>query len=154
MLALAIALFFAPPTTDMTRPVTHYADVTVRWDKGALSVVKVARGELPRATSFRRWTGRFEARALAGGQPLDFVRFDFPLLGAAEAPDEMTPEATAFGRKLRNGVTATTVVRLPLPDGATAGAIYDSETRRSIPVTLPAPPPPGAAGSTKRSPAR
>jgi hypothetical protein len=153
MLLLVITLFFAPPiAADLTRPATHFADVTLRWDKGALSLVKVTRVELPRPTALRRWRGRFEARALAGQKLLDFVRFDFPLLAAAESGDDMTAEATAFGRKLRSGVTATTVIRLPLPDGATAATIYDSETRKSLPVTLPAAPPAptDAGGSTKR----
>jgi hypothetical protein len=136
----------------MTRPAIHFADVTLRWDKGTLSVVKVARAELPQPTALRRWRGRFEARALAGQKLLDYVRFDFPLLATAESGDEMTVEATSFGRKLRSGVTATATVRVPLPDGATAASIYDSETRRSVAVTLPtaAPPPPAAAGSTRR----
>jgi hypothetical protein len=153
MLALVIALFLTPPLVpDLTRPVTEFADVTLRWDKGTLNIVKVARGQLPRPTALRRWRGRFEARALAGQKVLELVRFDFPLLAAAENADEMTPEATAFGRKLRNGVTATTVVRVPLPDGATAAAIYDTETRRSVPVTLPAAPPgpPAGDGSTRK----
>jgi hypothetical protein len=153
MLLLVITLFLAPPIApDLTRPVTQFADVTLRWDKGALTVVKVSRGQLAQATALRRWRGRFEARALAGQKQLEFVRFDFPLLAAAESSDEMTPEATTFGRKLRNGVTATTVVRVPLPDGATAATIYDSETRKSLPVTLPAAPtaPPAAAGNTRK----
>jgi hypothetical protein len=154
MLALVISLFFAPPIApDMTRPAAHFADVTLRWERGALTVVKVTRAELPQAKSLRRWRGRFEARALDGKKTLDYVRFDFPLLAAAEAGDEMTTEATAFGRKLRSGVTATTVVRLPLPDGATAASIYDSETKRTLPITLPAASPespPAAAGSTRK----
>jgi hypothetical protein len=154
MLLVVIALFFAPPiAADLTRPTTHFADVTLRWDRGALTVVKVTRTELPEAKALRRWRGRFEARALDGKKTLDYVRFDFPLLAAAEAGDEMTAEATAFGRKLRSGVTATTIVRLPLPDGVTAASIYDSETRRTLPITLPeAPPgsPPAAAGSTRK----
>jgi hypothetical protein len=153
MLALVISLFFTPPiTVDLTRPAIHFADVTLRWDKGALSVVKVVRVEVAKATTLRRWKGRFEVRALDGQKLLDFVRFDFPLLAAAESGDDMTQEATAFGRKLRSGVTATTTVRLPLPDGATAASIYDSETKRSLPITLPAAPPapPAAAGSTRK----
>ncbi len=149
MLLFVIALFLAPPL-DMTQPVTQYADVSLRWDKGALTVERVMRGQLPHAPAFRRWRGRFEARALGAGKPLELVRFDFPLLAAAEVPDEMSAEAAEFGKQLRQGVTATTVVRLPLPDGATAASIYDTETRRAVPVTLPPKTPPAGGAGTKK----
>jgi hypothetical protein len=162
VLALLVSLFLSPALpADVTAPVTRYADVTLRWQNQSVSVVKVVRGSFPRPTALRRWRGRFEARALAGAKTIDFVRFDFPLLADAEVPDEMSEDATKFGKKLREGVTATTVVRLPLPEGATAASVYDTRSKRAIAVELtpaataaPAatgsPPAAGAAGSTKR----
>jgi hypothetical protein len=99
----------------------------------------------------RRWRGRFEARAVAGaGKIVDFVRFDFPLMASAEAPDDVTEDAKKLGKNIREHVTATMIVRAPLPPEATGVAIYDTATRKTVSADLPPPPAPGAAGSTKR----
>jgi hypothetical protein len=158
MIALLLGLLLAP---EMTTDVGEVATITVRWDKGAVSILRVERTLLARTTQLVRYRGRFEARAVdasrGGDKTLDFVRFDFPLMAVAESRDEMTDEARTLGEKLRANVTATTFVRVPLPRGATAVSVYDSATRKTVTSTLTPPTPSKAApassgggGSTKR----
>jgi hypothetical protein len=160
MIALLVTLALTPISTvprDETVLVNEAARLTVMWDHGALSIVKVERQPLPSPERMRRWRGRFEARALAGeGKPLDFVRFDFPLMAAAEAPDDVTEDAKILGKKIRDNVKATVIVRVPLPAGARTVTIYDTVTRKAASAELPspgtvsAPPAADGAGNTKR----
>ena len=153
MLALLITLFLTPIATnasDETVLVNEMAKLTVKYDRGAVTIVRVERQPLPSPQRMRRWRGRFEARAVAGGKTVDFVRFDFPLMAAAEAPDDVTEDAKKAGEKLREHVTATTIVRTPLPAGATSVTIYDSVTKRSATADLPSAPAAVGDGSTKR----
>jgi hypothetical protein len=152
MLALLVTLFLTPIATnarDETILVNEMAKLTVKYDHGAISIVRVERQPLKSPERMRRWRGRFEARAVGGGKTIDFVRFDFPLMAEAEAPDDTTEESKRIGQKLREHVTATTIVRTPLPVGATAVAIYDSVTKKSASADLPGPAAAGD-GSTKR----
>ncbi|MDB4966857.1 MAG: hypothetical protein JWN44_2546 [Myxococcales bacterium] len=146
MIALLITLFLSPATSDSTALVAEQAKLTVRYDKGAVTIVRVERQPMKSPARMPRWRGRFEARAVAAGKTLDFVRFDFPLMAAAEAPDDVTEDAAALGRKLREHVTATTIVKAPLPPGATQVVIYDSATKKTVSVDLPGSPTPAATG--------
>ncbi len=157
MLAFLFTLFLTPSATiprDETALVGETAKLTVKYDHGALSILKVERQALPSPQRLRRWRGRFEARAVAGGKTIDFVRFDFPLMAQAEAPEDVTEDAKKLGQELREHVTATTVIRVPLPPAATSVAIYDTVTKKSATADLPtratAPPAAGGAGNTKR----
>lgn len=157
MLVILMTLFFAPaaapaPTADQTALVRQMATLTVRWDKGAATILKVERRPLASPARFPRWRGRFEARALgADDKKVEFVRFDFPLMAEAESADEMSPDTTTIGRKLRDHVSGTTFVKLPLPDHARAVAVYDTFTKKQVVAALPsAAPADDAAGSTKR----
>jgi hypothetical protein len=157
MLAVLITLFLTPiagNARDETALVNEMAKLTVKYDHGAISILRVERLPLKSPERMRRWRGRFEARAVGGGKTIDFVRFDFPLMAEAEAPDDTTDEAVKVGRKLREHVTATAIVRTPLPAGATSVSIYDSVTKKSASADLQTPPTarPAAAGdgSTKR----
>jgi hypothetical protein len=158
MLALLFSLFFAP---EMTTNVGEVANLTVRWDQRTITIVRVERTLLPKPTPLIRYRGRFEARAVDnthGDKTLDFVRFDFPLMAPAESRDEMTEDARLVGEKLRANLTATTIVRVPLPRGATAISVYDTASHKTVavPLTPPAAAPArsparsGGAGSTKR----
>src|SRR3954468_14236215 len=141
MLALLITLFLTPIATnarDETVLVNEMAKLTVRYERGALSIVRVERQALKSPERMRRWRGRFEARAVAGGKTLDFVRFDFPLMAEAETPDDTTAEAAKVGQKLREHVTATTIVRVPLPACATSVAVWDGATKKLATADLPA----------------
>ena len=163
MIALLITLLLTPtaalPREESTL-VNELARLTVRYERGVTRILRVERVALPSPQKLRRWRGRFEARALAqDGKVLDFVRFDFPLMAQAETPDETTAEAAKVGQNLREHVTATTFVRVPLPAGAATVSVWDSATKKSVAADLPAraapatssPPPAAAAGgSTKR----
>jgi hypothetical protein len=155
MLALLITLFLTPiagsNARDETALVNEMAKLTVKYDHGALSIIRVERVALKSPERMRRWRGRFEARAVGGGKTIDFVRFDFPLMAEAEAPDDATEDAKKVGKKLREHVTATTIVRTPLPAGTTSMAIWDSATKKSASADLPAPAAAAAGdGNTKR----
>jgi hypothetical protein len=153
MIALLLTLLLAP---EVTTDVGEVATLTMRWDKGAVTILRVERTLLARPTHLVRFRGRFEARALAGDKPLDFVRFDFPLLAPADSSDEMTEEAAKLGANLRAHVTATTTVRVPLPPGATAVAVYDTASHKLVSAPLgpakAAPAPATTAPATKAPP--
>lgn len=156
-LFLTPTLLLTPTSTlprDETSLVNETAKVTVKYDHGSITILRVEREPLPSPQRMRRWRGRFEARAVAGGKTIDFVRFDFPLMAQAEAPEDVTEDAKKVGKNLREHVTATTVVRVPLPPAATSVAIYDTVTKKTATAALPAPgaapPAAGGAGSTKR----
>jgi hypothetical protein len=153
MLALLITLILTSSSAvvrDETVLVSEMATLTVKWERGAVSILKVERTPLKSPERLRRWRGRFEARALgSGGKPIDFVRFDFPLMAAAESPDDVTEDAKKLGQKIRENVKATMIVRAPLPPGATAVGVYDTVTRKTVSADLP-PAAPGGDGSTKR----
>lgn len=153
MLALLITLILTPSSAlprDETVLVSEMATLTVKWEHGAVSILKVERTPLKNPERMRRWRGRFEARALgAGGKPIDFVRFDFPLMAAAESPDDVTEDAKKLGQKIRENVKATMIVRAPLPPGAASVAVFDTVTRKTVSADLP-PAGPGGDGSTKR----
>src|SRR4051812_35248716 len=114
MLALLITLFLTPiagsNARDETALVNEMAKLTVKYDHGALSILRVERVALKSPERMRRWRGRFEARAVGGGKTIDFVRFDFPLMAEAESADDATEDAKKVGKKLREHVTATTIV--------------------------------------------
>jgi hypothetical protein len=145
MIALLFTLLLTPtsaPTAALAREestlVNEMARLTVRYERGVTSIIKVERVALASPQKMRRWRGRFEARAVAAGKTVDFVRFDFPLMAQAETPDDTTVEAAKVGQKLREHVTATTIVRVPLPAGATSVAVYDGATKKSATADLPA----------------
>jgi hypothetical protein len=151
MIALLLTLFLTPQAAvsrDESTLVNEMARLTVKYDRGAIRILRVERISLTSPERMRRWRGRFEARAIAAGKTIDFVRFDFPLMAEAEAPEDATIEAKQLGQKLREHVTATALVRTPLPAGATSVAIYDTVTKKSATADLPAAA--AADGSTKR----
>jgi hypothetical protein len=114
------------------RAVSDYADLTLRWERGKLTVEKVEAGRFARPTVMKRYTGRFEARATRGGKTLDAVRFDFPLLGDADSG-----ERKDLDDQLKAHLSTVARVRLPLPDGADGIAIAD--THGSAVLRLAAP---------------
>ena len=140
MIALLLTLLLTPQNAvyrDESTVVNEMARLTVKYDRGAIRILRVERVALGSPERMRRWRGRFEARAVAAGKTIDFVRFDFPLMAEAEAPEDATAEAKQLGQKLREHVTATTLVRTPLPAGATQVTIYDTVTKKSTSADLP-----------------
>jgi len=138
----------------MMPPASRFADVDVKFQRGHVSVTAVKLDRFERPTALRRFRGRFAARVLAGKRVVDEVLFDFPLLGAAESSD-VDDANRALADRLRAGVTATTRVRVPIYDGADGLEIYDTQTRRVLPVPLkdsPAAAPPAPAATNPRAP--
>jgi hypothetical protein len=135
MIPLLIALLLTP---DWTVEVTQVAKLTLKYEHGDVAILRVDREILPSPKRIQRFRGRYEARAGDGKHDLELVRFDFPLMALAEAPDDATYEAQELGRKLRENVTATTTVRVPLPPGATTVTIYDTTTKKAVSRALPA----------------
>jgi hypothetical protein len=173
MIALLIPLTTLLMAPEVTTDVGEVATLRVRWEKGVVTVLKVERTLLARPAHYQRFRGRFEARVLGAGngdKVLDFVRFDFPLMAMADSVEEMGEQAAELGAQMRSHVTATTVVKVPLPAGAASLAIYDTGTHKTVLVPLtpwspasgrppapvqvqappPAPPPPAPAAAPTR----
>jgi hypothetical protein len=142
VIALVLWVTFATPP--VARPeraiagVTAYADVELRFADGEVSVGKITPGKFAKPTALPRYRGRFTAIVAQGKKNLVELDFDFPLL-AVEAPDA-TDDARKLGQQIRKGVTSSTSVRVPLPEGADSLAIYDSVTHKTVKATLAASP--------------
>ena len=122
--------------------VIGYADVDLKWEKGAVTVQQIRPGRFTRPTSLRRYRGRFTAMVARGKTSLVELQFDFPLLAQAES-DDASPEARKIAERMRDGLTSTTTVRIPLPDAADLLVIYDGVTMKETKVPLR--PKPGGA---------
>lgn len=123
--------------------VREYADLTLRYASGAVTVTDAARGRYDKPTRVVHWTGRFEARPLGrGAKELDRFRFDFPLLGDADPGSQ-----AELADELKKNTVTTTKVRVPLPDGTTELTIADRHGGPSIRVALPTAPAEKAASA-------
>ena len=138
-----------PFARDESTLVNEQARLTVKYERGAISILRVERMPLASPQRMRRWRGRFEARAVAAGKTLDFVRFDFPLMAEAEAPGRRNrgrEKTRAEAARARHGDDASCARRCrPAPPSV---AIYDTVTKKSATADLP--PAAAGAGSTKR----
>jgi hypothetical protein len=143
---LGIVMFCTPqPATLPT--VTNYADVDARYQRGEVTILAVRRGKYPKPTNLPRWKGRFVASAQKGGKTLAQVEFNFPLVAEAESPVDVAEDQKKIADKVRAGVTSTTTVRVPLPEGADSISIWDAVSRKTVTRSLsePAAPPPAHA---------
>lgn len=120
--------------------VLGFADVDLKWEKGAVTVQKIRPGRFGKPTTLRRYRGRFTAVVARGKTSLVELQFDFPLLAQAES-DDASPEARKIAERMRDGLTSTTTVRVPLPDGADLLVIYDGMTMKETRVPLRPKPP-------------
>lgn len=147
---LGVVLFCAPAPPPAS--VAGWADVDARYERGEVTILAVRRGRYARPTAQPRWKGRFVASAQKGSKTLAQVEFDFPLVAEAESPADVSPEERKVADKLRSGVTSSTTVRVPLPDGADAISIWDAVTRKTVTRALNDPAP--ARPKTTAPPAR
>lgn len=86
-----------------------YLDLRVQLSRGALTVLKVTRGTLPRARPLPRFSGKYHVSLYSHGLLRDRLHFNFPLTaGAGEGPRN-----ARLDRSLARGVTARTTVRVP-----------------------------------------
>lgn len=138
-LLLSLALFATTTTPRVIAGVTTYADVELKYVRGEVIIQKIKPGRFAKPTALPRYRGRFTAIIAKGKQNLVELEFDFPLVARAESED-MSEEARQLGKKLRDGVTSQTTVRVPWPDGAERLIVYDAVTGARVTAPLaPAP---------------
>jgi len=118
----------------------------LRWDRGDVWLVAVHPLELPAPQATPRAMGRFAIELFEGPTLIERVRFDFPLLGAAE-PDA----AVSFTSKLRSRIG----VVFPATKRGTKLELLDRATGRRWALSWPPaePPPPGLDGGALPPPA-
>jgi hypothetical protein len=144
VLALYTALLFCAPPAPLvpkaprtTAPTVAYLDVDLRWSRGELTILGVRPGRFAHPTALPLWHGRFVAIVERKKATLVELSFDFPLLADAESEGDETPEARVLAQRIRKGVTSTTTMRVPLPDGADAVTIWDSATQKKVTSPIP-----------------
>jgi hypothetical protein len=76
----------------------------LRWDKGEVYLLQVHKTDMGGPHSTPRVMGRFALELFEGPTLIERVRFDFPMLGAAEAPDAGYKTPPRFEPKLRTRI--------------------------------------------------
>ena len=141
-----------PPAPRAPRATIRYVDLVCRYVRGTLSVERASFGQFATPTVLRRFGGRFEARILVtgGAQPIDVLRFDFPLLADADAGVN-----AELAERMKVNTTSQVTVRVPLPLDSAILEIVDrrrpSQVLATVPVIAPTAAPrtsvaPGAPG--------
>jgi hypothetical protein len=136
---LLVFVMLCTPAKALPSPlddVVSYADVDVTYQRGEVSINVIRKGRFTKPTRIPRWRGRFVAIVNAKKKSLAQVEFDFPLVAPAESPNDVSPENQKVADKLRSGITSSTTVRVPLPDGADAVSIWDSVTKKTVTAPL------------------
>ncbi|MCA9669334.1 MAG: hypothetical protein KC503_27250 [Myxococcales bacterium] len=108
-----------------------FVDVTVEVDRGALRVLKLARGRFKKRKLIRRYVGRFEVRLYSHKLLRDRIPFSAALTLAA---GERSLSNIRLNRKLARGVKARTVVRVPWRGDITRMRVLDR--RRGVVVEV------------------
>ena len=150
MLFLLGFVMFCTPAPAALTTVTTYADVDARYQRGEVTILSVRRGKYPKPTTLPRWKGRFVATALKNTKTLAQVEFNFPLVAEAESPTDVDPAQRKIADQVRSGVTSTTTVRVPLPEGADSISIWDAVTRKTVIRSLSEAAPPAARAPPSR----
>lgn len=101
--------------------------LSIRFDKGKVSIVKVGREKLPKKAAVPRKLGRFAVELLSGPTVVERVRFDFPLIH----DDDVAGEAYA------KGLDVTVDVRIPDSDRPNKLEIWDRATDKRWKYTYP-----------------
>jgi hypothetical protein len=115
----------------------------LRYDKGDVYLLGVHRIDLPAPQATPRAMGRFALELFEGPTLVERVRFDFPMLGAAEVLDAGLHTRPSFERKLVTRIG----VMFPATTRGTRLELWDRSTqvRWSMPwppreTSIPAPP--------------
>lgn len=120
--ALPPLLDSAPPKPIPPDPTPLSADavfiLSVKYDRGSVSIVKVRREKLPVKGAVDRHMGRFAAELLSGPTVIERIRFDFPLIN----DDSKTAEA------YEKGLVVTVDVKIPDSDRPNKLEIWDRAT--------------------------
>lgn len=101
--------------------------LSIRFDKGKVSITKVVREKLPKKAAVPRKLGRFAVELLSGPTVVERVRFDFPLIH----DDDVAGEAYA------KGLDVTVDVRVPDSDRPNKLEIWDRATDKRWKYTYP-----------------
>lgn len=129
-LAIATADIAITPTPPDPPPIVERAQwvFDLRWDRGQVWLLGVRELELPAPQATPRAMGRFALELFEGHTLLERVRFDFPLLGAAESD-----AAVSFESKLRTRIG----VVFPATKRGTRLELLDRATNRRLSLSWP-----------------
>lgn len=92
--------------------------LSVRFDKGVVSISKVRREKLPVKAAVERRMGRFAAELLSGPTLVERIRFDFPLINDDSKASEV----------YEKGLNVTVDVKIPDSDRPNKLEIWDRAT--------------------------
>jgi hypothetical protein len=122
--------FAITPTPPDPPPLVERAEwvFDLRWDRGQVWLLGVHGVQLTSPQSTPRAMGRFALQLFEGPALLERVRFDFPLLGAAELD-----AAATFAAKLRTRIG----VVFPATKRGTRLELWDRATNRRWPLPWP-----------------
>lgn len=111
----------------------------LRWDRGEVYLLEVHKIDMGEPHVTPRVMGRFALELFEGPTLIERVRFDFPMLGAPEAPDAGMKTPPRFEPKLRTRIG----VLFPATKRGTKLELWDRA--RDVRMALPWPPREGAA---------
>jgi len=116
----------------------------LRWQRGEVYLVQIHKTDMGAPHPTPRVMGRFALELYEGPTLIERARFDFPMLGAPEAPDAgwKTPP------RLEPGLTTRIGVFFPATKRGTRLELWDRATDRRWP--LPWPPTEGPAAPSVR----
>lgn len=106
----------------------------LRWDRGDIYLLEVHKVDMAGPHLTPRVMGRFALELFEGPTVIERVRFDFPMLGAPEAPDAGMKTPPRFGPKLRTRIG----VLFPATKRGTKLELWDRA--RDVRMALPWPP--------------
>lgn len=112
----------------------------LRWDRGDVYLLEVHKVDMGAPHVTPRVMGRFALELFEGPTLIERVRFDFPMLGAPDAPDAGMRTAPRFEPKLRSRIG----VLFPATKRGTRLELWDRA--RDVRMPLAWPPKEGPAG--------
>ena len=118
----------------------------LRWDRGDVYLLEVHKVDMAGPHVTPRVMGRFALELFEGPTVIERVRFDFPMLGAPEAPDAGMKTPPRFGPKLRTRIG----VLFPATKRGTKLELWDRA--RDVRMALPWPPTEGPVSADAGAP--
>jgi hypothetical protein len=124
----------APPDPEPLRQAEQW-EYEIASDDGTVSVVSVKPLKLPQPIVTQRRMGRYAIELWIGHELVERVRFDLPLLGAAEA--EATPKPRFPSPTLEKGAHVRARVLVPRATRARRAVLVDRALDRAFPLPWP-----------------
>jgi hypothetical protein len=112
-------------------------ELTLRYDKGNVSLSSVKQRELPTPVSTTRHMGRFAFELWIGRELIDRVRFNFPLVTGVQASRQGTSDPVPLDKGAQ-GATSTQTLLVPHSPRATRAVLVDRASGKE--TWLPWPP--------------